>query len=211
MSQADTLLAVLRASPVLPVAAVEDPATAVNLARALAAGGLKTLEITLKTAAGLDCIRAIAGEGEDIALGAGGVRDPRRYEAAANAGAAFVSAREATPELIQAARGSTMPLLPGVTTAGEAMALAEHGYRLLKFFPVEAAGGVAYVKALAVALPAIGFCPTGGIGARAAAAYLGLANVVTVGGSWVAPATAIRAGDWARITRLAAKAAALRG
>jgi 2-dehydro-3-deoxyphosphogluconate aldolase/(4S)-4-hydroxy-2-oxoglutarate aldolase len=175
----------------------------------LVAGGLTALEVTLRTAAGLDCIRAIAGEVEAANVGAGTVLDAGQYEAAEKAGARFVVSPGATDGLVAAALSSPLPFLPGVATAGEAMALAERGYRYLKFFPAEPAGGVAYLKSLAAPLPALRFCPTGGIGAKNAANYLALANVICVGGSWVAPAEALAGGDWTRVTALAREAARL--
>ena len=201
------LSAILHAAPVVPVLTIADLAVAVPLARALVAGGLTALEITLRTAAGLECIRAIAGEVEGANVGAGTVIDARQYEAAAKAGAKFVVSPGATPALLAAAKNSPVPFLPGVATAGEAMALQEAGYRMLKFFPAEPAGGVAYLRALAAPLPTIRFCPTGGIGAKNAPAYLALANVICVGGSWVAPPEALAAGDWARVTALSREAA----
>jgi 2-dehydro-3-deoxyphosphogluconate aldolase/(4S)-4-hydroxy-2-oxoglutarate aldolase len=204
------LVAILTAAPVVPVLTIEDRRLAVPLARALIAGGLTALEVTLRTADGLECIRAIAGEVEGADVGAGTVLDAGQYAAVAKAGARFVVSPGATPALLAAAKGSPVPFLPGVATAGEAMTLAEAGYRLLKFFPAEPAGGLAYLKALGAPLPAIRFCPTGGVSLKNAPAYLGLANVICVGGSWVAPGDALAAGDWARITQLAREAAALR-
>jgi 2-dehydro-3-deoxyphosphogluconate aldolase / (4S)-4-hydroxy-2-oxoglutarate aldolase len=205
------LLAILSAAPVVPVLTIEDRAVAVPLARALVAGGLTALEVTLRTAAGLDCIRAIAGEVEAANVGAGTVLDARQFEAAAKAGATFIVSPGATDGLLAAAADSAVPFLPGVATAGEAMRLAERGYSHLKFFPAEPAGGIAYLRALGPPLPAIRFCPTGGIGAKNAPDYLALANVVCVGGSWVAPAEAVAGGDWSRITALSREAAALGG
>lgn len=210
-SKRDRLLAILAAAPVVPVLTIEDPATAVPLGRALVAGGLTALEVTLRTAAGLDCIRAMAAEIEGAAVGAGTVLDPHQFENAVKAGARFVVSPAATPRLVEAARTLPVPLLPGAATAGEAMALADHGYTVLKFFPAEAAGGVAYLKALSAPLPQIRFCPTGGVSAKNAADYLALPNVICVGGSWVAPAEALAAGDWDRVTELARAATALRG
>jgi len=203
------LLAILSAAPVVPVLTIEDRAVAVPLARALVAGGLTALEVTLRTAAGLDCIRAIAGEVGAASVGAGTVLDGRQYEAAEKAGATFVVSPGTTDGLLAAAAGSAVPFLPGVATAGEAMALAERGYSYLKFFPAEPAGGIAYLRALGAPLPAIRFCPTGGIGAKNAPDYLALANVICVGGSWVAPAEAVAGGDWARVTALSREAFAL--
>jgi 2-dehydro-3-deoxyphosphogluconate aldolase/(4S)-4-hydroxy-2-oxoglutarate aldolase len=210
MMQSDEALSrILSAAPVVPVLTIEERAQAVPLARALVAGGLTALEITLRTSAGLDCIRAIAAEVEGANVGAGTVLDPKQFDDAVRAGAKFLVSPGATPGLLEAAGGSAVPFLPGVATAGEAMALAERGYHYLKFFPAEPAGGVPYLKALAAPLPGIRFCPTGGIGAANAGSYLALANVVCVGGSWVAPGEALATGDWARVTTLAKGAATL--
>jgi 2-dehydro-3-deoxyphosphogluconate aldolase/(4S)-4-hydroxy-2-oxoglutarate aldolase len=209
-SRDEDLSRILSAAPVVPVLTIEDRKQAVPLARALVAGGLTALEVTLRTAAGLDCIRAIAGEVEGADPGAGTVLDARQLAAAVEAGAKFLVSPGATPGLIAAADDSPVPYLPGVATAGEAMTLAERGYAYLKFFPAEPAGGVAYLKGLAAPLPGIRFCPTGGIGPKNAETYLALPNVVCVGGSWVAPAEALAAGDWAKVTALSKEAAALR-
>jgi 2-dehydro-3-deoxyphosphogluconate aldolase/(4S)-4-hydroxy-2-oxoglutarate aldolase len=182
----------------------------VPLAQALVAGGLGILEITLRTPAALKVIRAIAGEVEEAVVGAGTVLTPAQYRDAERAGARFVVSPGATDAVLSAARASTVPLLPAAATATEVMRLLEQGYRFLKFFPAEPAGGPAYLKALASPLPAARFCPTGGIDAARAPEYLKLSNVVCVGGSWVAPNTAVAAGDWQQITRLARAAAALR-
>jgi 2-dehydro-3-deoxyphosphogluconate aldolase/(4S)-4-hydroxy-2-oxoglutarate aldolase len=206
----EALRRILSAAPVVPVLTIDDRTRAVPLARALVQGGLTALEITLRTAAGLDCIRAIAAEVEGANVGAGTVLDARQFDEAVRAGAKFLVSPGATPALIEAAAASAVPYLPGVATAGEAMSLAELGYGYLKFFPAEPDGGLPYLKALAAPLPGIRFCPTGGIGAANAAEYLALANVVCVGGSWVAPAEAVAAGDWARVTGLAYGAAALK-
>ena len=198
-------------TPVIPVLVIEETATAVPLARALVAGGLPVLEITLRTPAALDVIRAIAGEVDGAVVGAGTVLSAGQYRDAAGAGARFVVSPGATQAVLDAADASTVPLLPGAATASEVMRLLEQGYRFLKFFPAVPAGGVAYLKALAAPLPEARFCPTGGIDAARAPEYLGLSNVVCVGGSWVAPGTAVAAGDWQQITRLARAAAALGG
>jgi 2-dehydro-3-deoxyphosphogluconate aldolase/(4S)-4-hydroxy-2-oxoglutarate aldolase len=205
------LVRILSTAPVVPVLTIEDRKQAVPLARALVAGGLTTLEVTLRTAAGLECIRAIAGEVEGADPGAGTVLEARQLEAAVKAGAKFLVSPGATPGLLAAADDSPVPYLPGVATAGEAMTLAERGYAQLKFFPAEPAGGINYLKGLAAPLPAIRFCPTGGIGPKNAAAYLALTNVICVGGSWVAPAEAVIAGDWTKVTALSREAAGLRG
>jgi 2-dehydro-3-deoxyphosphogluconate aldolase / (4S)-4-hydroxy-2-oxoglutarate aldolase len=200
----------LAATPVVPVLAIDAVASALPLARALVAGGLPVLEITLRTPAALDIICAIGGEVEGAVVGAGTVLTPEQYQDAARAGARFVVSPGATPGLLDVADASSVPFLPGAGTSSEVMRLLERGYGCLKFFPAEAAGGVAYLQALAAPLPYARFCPTGGIDAARAPAYLALANVVCVGGSWVAPRAAVAAGDWPAITRLARAAAALR-
>jgi 2-dehydro-3-deoxyphosphogluconate aldolase/(4S)-4-hydroxy-2-oxoglutarate aldolase len=204
------LAALLARSPVVPVLVIDSVATAVPLARALVAGGLPLLEITLRTAAALDVIRAIGEEVEGAVVGAGTVLTPDQLAAVERQGARFAVSPGATGKLLDAARDSPVPLLPGAASASEVMRLLERGYRQMKFFPAEPAGGIAYLKALASPLPEARFCPTGGIDAARARSYLALPNVVCVGGSWVAPVDAVRAADWARITMLATEAAALR-
>lgn len=200
---------ILHAAPVVPVLTIADRAMAVPLARALVAGGLTALEVTLRTKAGPDCIRAIAAEVEGADVGAGTVLDRRQLDEAVSCGARFLVSPGATPELVAAAQDCPVPFLPGVATAGEAMTLAEAGFTMLKFFPAEPAGGISYLKALAGPLPEIAFCPTGGIGHDNAAAYLALPNVVCVGGSWVAPSDAVAGGNWNMVTTLARDAANL--
>ncbi len=206
----DRLNRILAAAPVIPVLTIDDRATAVPLARALVAGGLTALEVTLRTPAGLDCIRAIKAEVEGCNVGAGTVLDPKQFDDAVAAGAVFLVSPGVSPKLIEAALASPVPFLPGVATAGEAMTLAERGFAALKFFPAEPAGGIAYLKALGAPLPGIRFCPTGGVGAKNAADYLALANVICVGGGWVAPADALAQGNWTRITALSKEAAQLK-
>jgi 2-dehydro-3-deoxyphosphogluconate aldolase/(4S)-4-hydroxy-2-oxoglutarate aldolase len=206
----DVLVSILTAAPVVAVLTIEDRRKAVPLARALVAGGLTAIEVTLRTPAALDCIRAIAAEVEGARAGAGTVLDAGQYAEAEKAGARFVVSPGATPGLIAAARDGNAPFLPGAATAGEAMRLAEDGFTLLKFFPAEQSGGARYLKALAAPLPHLSFCPTGGIGPDNARDYLALANVICVGGSWVAPAAAVAAGDWAKITALSRAASGMR-
>jgi 2-dehydro-3-deoxyphosphogluconate aldolase/(4S)-4-hydroxy-2-oxoglutarate aldolase len=200
----------LATTPVVPVLAIEAVSTALPLARALVDGGLPVLEITLRTPAALEIIRAIGGEIEAAVVGAGTVLTPQQYRDAARAGARFVVSPGATPALLDVAGASSVPFLPGAGTSSEVMRLLERGYGCLKFFPAEPAGGVAYLQALAAPLPDARFCPTGGIDAARAPAYLALPNVVCIGGSWVAPRDAVAAGDWPAVTRLARAAAALR-
>lgn len=196
----------LRSQRVVPVLTIADPTQGVRLARALAEGGLPVVEVTLRTPSAIEAIRALAGI-EGIVVGAGTVLTPEQARQAIAAGARFIVSPGAAPRLVAAARDWPVPWLPGAATASEAMALAHEGYRVLKFFPSEAAGGVAALKALAAPLPEVVFCPTGGIDAAKAPAYLALANVCAVGGSWVAPEGLVAAGDWAAVTALARAAA----
>lgn len=196
-------------APVIPVLVVSDPAVAAPLAKALVAGGLDVLEVTLRTPAALEAVRAMRQAAPQAAVGVGTVRTPQDLRDAAEAGAAFAVSPGATPRLLDASQEIGPPLLPGAATASEAMALAERGWRTLKFFPAEAAGGRPLLSALRGPLPDVAFCPTGGIGPDSAPDWLRLPNVLCVGGSWVAPADAVAAQDWARVERLAAEAAAL--
>ena len=200
----------LRRVAVVPVLTIDKPETALPLARALVAGGLNILEITLRTPAALEAMRAIAKDVPGALVGAGTVLTPEHGQQAVAAGARFLVSPGMTPRLLEAAQGWNVPFLPGVATASEGMALSDLGYKVVKFFPAEPAGGVAALKALGAPLPGILFCPTGGIDLAKAPNYLALPNVVTVGGSWVAPAKAIAAGDWTAIETLAREAAALR-
>jgi 2-dehydro-3-deoxyphosphogluconate aldolase/(4S)-4-hydroxy-2-oxoglutarate aldolase len=210
-AKTEKLLSTLRLQPVVPVIIIEDLKSAVPLARALVAGGLKALEITLRTAAGLDAIKAIAEEVEGGVVGAGTVLDARQWDLAVKAGSKFIVSPGAGTSVLDAADQSDIPLLPGTATATEVMQVRDRGYTVMKFFPAEQAGGAPYVNALASPLAGIQFCPTGGISLKNAMDYLSLSNVVCVGGSWVAPKAMVAAGDWAGITKLAAEAAALRG
>lgn len=205
----DTLLSILKLQPVVPVLVIDDASKAVPLARALVAGGLKAIEITLRTPAALEAIRAVADEVEGAVPGAGTVLNARQWDEAVAAGSQFIVSPGTTQELLDAARASDVPLLPGAATPSEVMALREEGYALMKFFPAEQAGGAAYLKALASPLAGIKFCPTGGISIANARDYLSLPNVICVGGSWVAPKDLVEKSDWAGITRLAAEACKL--
>jgi 2-dehydro-3-deoxyphosphogluconate aldolase/(4S)-4-hydroxy-2-oxoglutarate aldolase len=199
----DLLLPVLRGQPVIPVILIQNLADAVPLARALAKGGLPAIEITLRTAAALDAIRAVANEVPEAIVGAGTILNARQYDEAVSAGSRFIVSPGATPQLIEAAHDSKVPLLPGAITPGEIMALREQGYTMLKFFPAEQAGGAAFLKSLSSPLAGTLFCPTGGVSLANAKSYLNLPNVVCVGGSWVAPEDLVKAGKWDEITRLA--------
>ncbi|GHF06242.1 2-dehydro-3-deoxy-phosphogluconate aldolase [Amycolatopsis deserti] len=201
---------VLELSPVLPVVVVDDAADAVPLAKALVAGGIRAIELTLRTPAGLAAIERVAAEVPDIVVGAGTVVTPEQARQAADAGSAFLVTPGCTDRLLEAVTATDLPFLPGVSTVSEAMRVAEHGITALKFFPAEASGGVAYLKALAGPLPQLRFCPTGGVSVANAPKYLALSTVGCVGGSWLTPAEAIAAGDFGRIEQLAREAAALR-
>jgi 2-dehydro-3-deoxyphosphogluconate aldolase / (4S)-4-hydroxy-2-oxoglutarate aldolase len=202
--------ALLTRAPVIPVLTIERGRDAVPLARALVDGGLPVLEVTLRTAAALEAAQAIAAEVPEAVVGIGTVTDIPDIRQALDAGAKFLVSPGTSPPLAAALARVPVPVLPGCATVSEAMMLAALGFPVLKFFPAEVAGGVAFLKAVAAPLPDIRFCPTGGIDQRNAAAYLALPNVVAVGGSWVAPKDAVAAGDFARITVLTRAAANLR-
>ncbi|WP_128983433.1 bifunctional 4-hydroxy-2-oxoglutarate aldolase/2-dehydro-3-deoxy-phosphogluconate aldolase [Streptomyces roseicoloratus] len=197
------------AAPVVPVVVIEDAADAVPLARALVAGGLRAIEVTLRTPAALGAIRAVADEVPEAVVGAGTVVSAACVAAAAGAGARFLVSPGWTDALLDAMRDSGVPFLPGVSTASEVVALLERGVKDMKFFPAEAAGGVPYLRSLAGPLPQARFCPTGGISLASAASYLSLPNVPCVGGTWMLPADALATRDWKRVESLAREAAAL--
>ncbi|WP_077796020.1 bifunctional 4-hydroxy-2-oxoglutarate aldolase/2-dehydro-3-deoxy-phosphogluconate aldolase [Streptomyces sp. JHA26] len=200
---------VLDLAPVVPVVVVDDLADAVPLARALVAGGLPAIEVTLRTPVAVEAIRAIAGEVPGAVVGAGTVITPEQVGEVVAAGARFLVSPGWTDALLEAMRASGVPFLPGVSTTSEVVALLERGVREMKFFPAEAAGGTAYLKALAAPLPQARFCPTGGIGPDSAPEYLALPNVGCVGGSWMLPKDAVAGRDWARVEALARAAAGL--
>lgn len=206
----ERLESILRLAPVVAVVTIADAGVAVPLAQALLDGGIAAIEVTLRTPVALDAIRAIAKDLPQAAVGAGTVLSATDLNAAAKAGAKFAVSPGASAQLLAAAETSAVPLLPGAATASEAMALAECGYALQKFFPAEPAGGVEYLRALSGPLPNVRFCPTGGIRANSAPDYLRLPNVIAVGGSWLAPDALVRAGDWEEIAKLARAAAVLR-
>jgi 2-dehydro-3-deoxyphosphogluconate aldolase / (4S)-4-hydroxy-2-oxoglutarate aldolase len=206
----DELEKILRAAPVVAIVTFERAEDAVPLARALVAGGIPAIEVTLRTPAGIDAVEAIAKEVEGALVGAGTVLTADDLRAAERAGAKFAVSPGASPGLWQAAENSALPFLLGSSSASEAMTFYERGFRLQKFFPAEPAGGVEYLRALLGPLPKIHFCPTGGVRANNAAEYLALPNVVCVGGSWLAPNDLIKAGKWDAITALAREAAKLR-
>jgi 2-dehydro-3-deoxyphosphogluconate aldolase / (4S)-4-hydroxy-2-oxoglutarate aldolase len=196
--------------PVIPVIVLHKVEHAVPLAEALAAGGVKVLEVTLRTAVALRAIEAIAKAVPQAVLGAGTLRDAADASAARGAGCVFGVSPGYTSAIGAACRDAQLPLLPGVSSASEVMAANDDGLRFLKFFPAVPAGGVAMLKALHGPFPDVAFCPTGGITADNAAQFLALPNVRVCGGSWLTPADAMEQGDWARITRLAREAGAMR-
>jgi 2-dehydro-3-deoxyphosphogluconate aldolase/(4S)-4-hydroxy-2-oxoglutarate aldolase len=201
---------VLEGQPVIPVVVIEDVRAAVPMARALVAGGLPAIEVTLRTAAALDAIRAIAGEVEGAIIGAGTILDAGTFEKAAAAGSKFIVSPGLTRDLVSAADGHDVPLLPGAVTPSEMMEARAAGYGFLKFFPAEQAGGASYLNAVSSPLAGLTFCPTGGITEATAPNYLKLPNVVCVGGSWITPKAALAEGRFDLIETLARACAALR-
>jgi 2-dehydro-3-deoxyphosphogluconate aldolase/(4S)-4-hydroxy-2-oxoglutarate aldolase len=208
MSYRDSMASILAASPVIPVVTISDVAHAVPLAKALVRGGVRVVEVTLRTPAALRAIEAIASGAPDILLGAGTVVTDAHLRDAEQAGAAFAISPGSTPALLAAAQSAKIPFLPGVATPSEIMRAIEAGYDHLKFFPAAVFGGTDALKAFSGPFPTLRFCPTGGISAENAMRYLALPNVVCVGGSWLTPAAAVAAGNWAEIERLARDAVA---
>jgi 2-dehydro-3-deoxyphosphogluconate aldolase/(4S)-4-hydroxy-2-oxoglutarate aldolase len=203
-------LALVALGPVIPVIVLQRLEHAVPMARALVAGGVRVLEVTLRTPVALACMEAIAREVPEAIVGAGTLRTVADVRAARDAGCQFGVSPGYTDQIGAACRDAALPLLPGVATAGEVMAANADGLGFLKFFPATAAGGTGLLRALAGPFPDIVFCPTGGITAETAPQFLALPNVKVCGGSWLTPAEAMNGGDWARITRLAREASALR-
>jgi len=206
MSELGSLLTL---SPVVPVVVVDSAEQGVNVAKALVAGGIKVIEMTLRTPAGLEAIRAIADEVPDIVVGAGTVTTPQRAADALAAGSQFLVSPGLTPSLLAAMKDTGLPFLPGTATVSEVLSVLEAGITEMKFFPAEQSGGAPFLSGLVTVTPDARFCPTGGIRVNTAPDYLKLANVGCIGGTWLTPADAIAAGDWERITKLAAEAAAL--
>lgn len=200
---------ILALGPVMPVIVIDDAAQAVPLATALLAGGIRTIEITLRTPAALDAIRAVAADCPDIVVGAGTVNNAALAHEAREAGAGFAVSPGTTANVIKGCADAGLPLLPGAATVSEVMELQDAGFTAMKFFPANAAGGIGFIKALASPLPGISFCPTGGITQDSASDWLALSNIACVGGSWVASQAAIAAGDFDGITDRARAAAAL--
>ena len=200
---------ICRLAPVVPVLVIDDLALAIKLAEALVAGGLPVLEVTLRTPVALEAIRIMA-QVPGGRVGAGTLLTPADVKAAKAAGATFGVSPGATDRILDACAEYDLPLLPGAATASEIMALLEKGYTVQKFFPAEQSGGAAFLKSIGSPIPQVKFCPTGGISLKNARDYLGLSNILCVGGSWVAPKEALARGDWASVTDLAREAAALR-
>ena len=201
---------ILDLSPVIPVVVVDSVEQAVPLARALLRGGIPVIELTLRSAAGLGAIEAVASEVEGMVVGAGTVVTPEQVRQVQDAGAQFLVTPGSPPRLLQAALDSGLPLLAGAGTLTEMLTLAEAGLEAMKFFPAEASGGRPYLSSISGPCPGLRFCPTGGITPESAASWLALPNVGCVGGSWLTPKDAVARGDWARIEELAAQAVALR-
>lgn len=197
-------------APVVPVVVVDDVAAAVPLARALAAGGIPVIEVTLRSDAALDAIRAIAAEVPGMRVGAGTVCNAGQVKLAAEAGAQFLVSPGATDRLLDALQASDLPFLAGTASPSDMLRLLERGVTEAKLFPASAVGGPALLRAIAAPLPQLRFCPTGGITLNSAREYLSLSNVGCVGGTWLTPKSLIEAADWPAISRLAAEAAALR-
>ena len=206
----DEITRILRLAPVMPVVTLDDAALAPELARAFLRGGIRVLELTLRTPAALAAIAAIAREVPEVAVGAGTVLSVADLEAAVKAGARFAISPGCTPELLKAGAAAPIPYLPAVATASEIMAGLAQGYRCFKFFPATAGGGTALLQSFHGPFPHVNFCPTGGITPQSVKSFLELPNVLCAGGSWLSPAAALAARDWARIEALAAQAAALR-
>ncbi len=200
------MTSLLDLSPVIPVVTIDDPANAAPVAHALLAGGIAVIELTLRTERALEALSVIAAEAPDIELGAGSVLTPEQADLALAHGARFLVSPGAGPRLLKYLAGLDVPVLPGVATASEVLTAVEHGLTDLKFFPAGAAGGPAFLAAMAAPVPDVRFCPTGGVSVDNLTDYLALPNVPCVGGSWLTPASAIAAADWHRITTLASAA-----
>lgn len=197
---------VLNAGPVMPVMVIQNLDDAVPLAKALVAGGIKVLEITLRTPIALDAIRLISQEVKEAIVGAGTITTTAQLKAAEEAGAVFAISPGLTPTLLAAANAGNIALIPGVSTLSELLLGMEYGLDHFKFFPAENVGGIPMLKAIAGPVPSVTFCPTGGISPENYNAYLQLSNVACVGGSWLAPADAVKAKNWAKVTELAKQA-----
>jgi 2-dehydro-3-deoxyphosphogluconate aldolase/(4S)-4-hydroxy-2-oxoglutarate aldolase len=202
----ENLLALLRSALVVPVLTIERLEDAVPLAKALVAGGVRVLEVTLRTPVALDAAKAVMAEVPDAIVGIGTVLNAADFARAEALGAKFAISPGATPDLLKAAAASALPFAPGIATASDLMLALAHGFGLVKFFPAEQAGGIKLLRALAGPFPDARFCPTGGVGEANAASWLGEPNVVAVGGSWLCPADDIRSGNWTGITAMCSRA-----
>jgi 2-dehydro-3-deoxyphosphogluconate aldolase/(4S)-4-hydroxy-2-oxoglutarate aldolase len=210
MNTTAAIAEILRLSPVMPVVTIEEAAAGADLARALVNGGIRVIEVTLRTAQALRAIEAIARQVPEICVGAGTVMSPDDLGHAANAGATFAISPGATRELLEAGATFRIPYLPAVATASELLTALAAGYKHFKLFPANVAGGVGALKAFHGPFPDARFCPTGGVTLQTAGSYLELPNVLCVGGSWLTPGDAVKARDWKRIEALAREAAAVR-
>lgn len=199
-------LEILQTGPVIPVIVIDRLEDAVPMAKALLAGGVRVLEVTLRTAVAIEAIRAISNEVPEAIVGAGTVLTPEELKQVADAGGIFALSPGLTPALLDAANNGSMGFIPGIATASELMTGMEMGYNVFKFFPAETAGGIKAVKSIGGPFPECTFCPTGGISPANYRGYLALENVACVGGSWLVPGDAVRNGDWQRITDLAGEA-----
>ncbi|WP_018775544.1 bifunctional 4-hydroxy-2-oxoglutarate aldolase/2-dehydro-3-deoxy-phosphogluconate aldolase [Arthrobacter sp. 131MFCol6.1] len=200
---------ILHVSPVIPVVTIDDPRHAVPIARALADGGVRIIELTLRTESALTSLKRIADEVPDILVGAGTVLTTAQADAAIHAGAQFLVSPGITTTLLDHLLTTGVPFLPGVATIGEVMGVLERGLTAMKFFPAGPAGGPGYLAAVGAPIPQVQFCPTGGISLDSAPGYLALPNVSCVGGSWLTPKTAVEHNDWEQITKLAREASGL--
>jgi 2-dehydro-3-deoxyphosphogluconate aldolase/(4S)-4-hydroxy-2-oxoglutarate aldolase len=210
MNTKASIAEILQLSPVMPVVVIDDAATAPELARALVRGGIRVIEVTLRTPQAMQAIEAIAAQVPEICVGVGTVMTLQDLNRAADAGATFAISPGATRELLQAGIGFRIPYLPGVATASELMTALVAGYRHFKLFPANVAGGVGALKGFYGPFPEARFCPTGGVSLQTAGSYLELPNVLCVGGSWLAPGDVVKARDWGRIEALAREAVGLR-
>lgn len=201
----------VRLAPVIPVVTLDDARLSIDLAQTLLQAGLPVIEVTLRTPSALDAINAIAKAVPEAVVAAGTILDPSQIREAVDAGAKFIVTPGTPPSLAEHLREAPIPVMPGCATVSEAMMLSALGFKTLKFFPAAASGGAAWLKSIQGPLPKLSFCPTGGIDSANASSYLALPNVVCVGGTWVAPAEALKKGDFATIGRLAAAASSLRG
>jgi 2-dehydro-3-deoxyphosphogluconate aldolase/(4S)-4-hydroxy-2-oxoglutarate aldolase len=209
-SHTSALVDYIRRAPVIPVVTINDPRLSIDLAQTLVQAGLPVIEVTLRTPGAIDAINAIAKAVPEAIVAAGTVLHPSQIQEVTDAGAKFIVTPGTPPRLAEHLREAPIPVMPGCSTVSEAMALLSLGFENLKFFPAAASGGVAWLKSLQGPLPKLTFCPTGGIDLASAPSYLSLANVPCVGGTWITPAEALKAGDFATIGRLASEAAALR-